>query len=278
MDYGSVRMQRIDRVLRVIAEVREREPRERRLHLVQGLLQIIGGRFAAVVTLSDFRAEGQGRPVDIVMAGHDEPLGSLFSAYRMEGVRINPVMARLMAGRHTGDSPIRVVTRRELVDDAAWYRTPFVAERLRAADTDDGICGVRRRGASGHVRAFTVVRGWGERPFEPEDAALVHVFEAAADDLLDDDAPGWPQPRRPLTPREARVLELLLGGQNEKQFADCLGLSIHTVHQYIKAVFRAFGVSGRAELMAKFIPSRRAWPASRSDAAPRRSAGARDPG
>ena len=58
------------------------------------------------------------------------------------------------------------------------------------------------------------------------------------------------------------MLELLLGGQNEKQFAECLGLSIHTIHQYTKAVFRAFGVSGRAELMAKFIPTRRAWPAN----------------
>ncbi|MCY1059913.1 helix-turn-helix transcriptional regulator [Nannocystis sp. SCPEA4] len=63
--------------------------------------------------------------------------------------------------------------------------------------------------------------------------------------------------RRPLTPREAQVLELLLGGQNEKQLAAHLGLSIHTIHQYTKGVFCAFDVSSRAELKAKFVSPHR---------------------
>ncbi len=262
MNYGSVRMQQVERVLRIIAEVRECDPHERKLHLIQGLLHIVGGRSAAVLNVSDFRAGGRGKPSDIVIATHDESLGRLFSAYQSDGARINPALARLMEMRPAADSPVRVMTRSELIGDADWYRTPFVAEHLRAANVDDGICAVRYRATSGLVRGFAMVRGWGDRPFEPEDAALVHIFTSAADDLFDSDGPGSPRPQRPLTPRESQVLELLLGGQNEKQFAECLGLSIHTIHQYTKAVFRAFGVSGRAELMAKFIPTRRAWPAN----------------
>ncbi|PCC67713.1 regulatory protein, luxR family [Nannocystis exedens] len=255
MNHGSVRIERIERVLRVIAEARECQPAERRSHLVRGLLQVIGGRFATVLNISDFRAGGLGRPCDVLIAGLDEPLERLFAVYRAQGVGMNPALARLMENRPLEQAHVRVAPRRQLVDDAVWYRTPFVAEQLRAADTDDGICAVRYGASAGHVRGFAVVRGWGERPFEPEDAALVHVFTAAADGLLDDEAPVPPRPQRPLTPREARVLELLLGGQTEKQFAEHLGLSIHTIHQYTKAVFRAFGVSGRAELMAKFIPA-----------------------
>lgn len=255
-------MQQVERILRVIAEVRECEPRERKLHLIRGLLHVVGGRSATVLNVSDFRAGGQGKPSDIVIAGRDESLERLFSVYQSQGAHINPGLARLMAMRPAADSPVRVVTRSDLVDDADWYRTPFVAEHLRAADVDDGICAVRYRATSGLVRGFAVVRGWGDRRFEPEDAALVHICTAAADDLFDDDGPGWPRPQRPLTPRETQVLELLLGGQNEKQFAECLGLSVHTIHQYTKAVFRAFGVSGRAALMAKFIPGRRGRAAS----------------
>jgi DNA-binding CsgD family transcriptional regulator len=62
------------------------------------------------------------------------------------------------------------------------------------------------------------------------------------------------QPRRPLSPREREVLDVLLRGHSEKRAADRLGLSSHTVHQYVKRLFRAFGVSSRAELMAGFIP------------------------
>ncbi|MDC0675900.1 helix-turn-helix transcriptional regulator [Nannocystis radixulma] len=261
MNYGSVRTERIEHVLRVIAEVRECAPHERRFHLIRGLLRIVGGRFAALLTLSDFRAGGRGTPRDFVVAGHDESIERLLSLHLAEGACANPAVARLMELRRADDPPVRVATRSELVADADWYRTPFVAEHLRAADADHAIYAARYRASSELVRGFTLVRGWGDRPFEPEDAALVHIFNLAADDLLDDDGPSWPQPRRPLAPREAQVLELLLGGQNEKQLADCLDLSIHTIHQYTKAVFRAFAVSSRAELMAKFIAARRSPPA-----------------
>ena len=264
MNYGSVRMQQVERVLRLVAEARECEPRERRLHLIGGLLKIVGGRFATVLNVSDFRAGGRGRPSDIVIAGCDESIERLFSLYHSEGANINPVLARLMEMRRTDDIVVRVARRRDVTDDADWYGTTFVEEHLRAADLDDGICAVRYWATAGTVRGFAMVRGRGDRPFEPEDAALVHVLKTAADDLLDGDVPGWPRPQRPLTPRETRVLQLLLGGQNEKQFAECLGLSVHTIHQYTKAVFRAFGVSGRAQLMAMFISAHRAWPASPS--------------
>jgi len=56
-----------------------------------------------------------------------------------------------------------------------------------------------------------------------------------------------------LSPRERDVLDVLLRGHSEKHAADQLGLSSHTVHQYVKRLFRAFGVSSRAELMAGFI-------------------------
>lgn len=63
-----------------------------------------------------------------------------------------------------------------------------------------------------------------------------------------------PLPSRPpvvaLPPRHARVLRHLLDGASEKQVAQKLGLSRHTVHEYVKKIYRQLGVGSRAELLA----------------------------
>lgn len=58
-----------------------------------------------------------------------------------------------------------------------------------------------------------------------------------------------------LTPRQHAVLGHLLAGAGEKQIASLLGRSRHTIHRHITALYRRMGVSGRAELMARFIRS-----------------------
>jgi DNA-binding CsgD family transcriptional regulator len=64
--------------------------------------------------------------------------------------------------------------------------------------------------------------------------------------------PGKPsQPS--LGPRLRQTLDLLLAGDAEKQIAGKLGLSQHTIHDYVKAVYRRFGVGSRAELLALWV-------------------------
>ena len=59
--------------------------------------------------------------------------------------------------------------------------------------------------------------------------------------------------RREVFDRVRPVLELLLAGLSEKEAASRLGLSRHTVHEYTKALYRAFGVHSRGELLAQFV-------------------------
>jgi DNA-binding CsgD family transcriptional regulator len=53
-----------------------------------------------------------------------------------------------------------------------------------------------------------------------------------------------------------QTLDCLLEGDSEKQVAVRLGLSRLTVHQYVTSLYRHFGVSSRAELLARFIRNR----------------------
>lgn len=60
-----------------------------------------------------------------------------------------------------------------------------------------------------------------------------------------------------LAPLARRVLRCFLEGDTDKQVAQRLGLTRHTVNGYAKVIFRHFGVGSRAELLARWV--RRGW-------------------
>lgn len=56
-----------------------------------------------------------------------------------------------------------------------------------------------------------------------------------------------------LSPRLRETLKHLLAGDSEKQIAAKLGLSKHTVHVYVKGLYKHFNVYSRGELLAKCL-------------------------
>lgn len=58
---------------------------------------------------------------------------------------------------------------------------------------------------------------------------------------------------QPLSPREIQTAQYLLQGYSEKEFARLMHLSPHTIHTYVKSIYRQFGVSSRAEFTSFFI-------------------------
>jgi DNA-binding CsgD family transcriptional regulator len=59
--------------------------------------------------------------------------------------------------------------------------------------------------------------------------------------------------RPPLSPRQRQTLELLLDGKSEKEIAHRLTISRHTVHVYVKSLYKQFDVCSRAELLARWV-------------------------
>jgi len=56
-----------------------------------------------------------------------------------------------------------------------------------------------------------------------------------------------------LSPRLQQTLARLLKGDSEKQIAFRYGISPHTVHDYVKKLYKRLSVSSRGELMALFV-------------------------
>lgn len=64
---------------------------------------------------------------------------------------------------------------------------------------------------------------------------------------------GFLDGNRKLSPRERDALSGLLAGLSEKAIAAQMGITPRTAHQYVVAIYRAFGVNTRAELMSLWL-------------------------
>ena len=57
-----------------------------------------------------------------------------------------------------------------------------------------------------------------------------------------------------LSPRLRETLRHLMAGDSEKEAAAKMRISRHTLHVYVKLLYRRFEVSSRGELLSKFLP------------------------
>jgi DNA-binding CsgD family transcriptional regulator len=67
---------------------------------------------------------------------------------------------------------------------------------------------------------------------------------------------GFPDPPRlvePLTPREHEVLVLVADGLRNREIAQRLGVSEHTVKFHLAAIFGKLGASSRTEVVRKAL-------------------------
>jgi DNA-binding NarL/FixJ family response regulator len=89
------------------------------------------------------------------------------------------------------------------------------------------------------------------------DRALVHVV-STHDDWLHHYGTHVPAKEKilKLTPRQRQVVSFLLAGHTLKEVAQKLDLSEHTVGDYVKQIYKHFGVSSRAELVVPFYLGR----------------------
>lgn len=98
-------------------------------------------------------------------------------------------------------------------------------------------------------------------PFGPAEYKLIRLLHVELGRLWKLDAIKRAQdPTHDLPPRLQQTLHELLSGSAEKQIAMKLGLSRHTVHNYVKALHKRFDVSSRGELMAKLGNARDFYP------------------
>jgi len=135
----------------------------------------------------------------------------------------------------------------------------------------------RRADASGMLRTLQPLEGSDDMPLDRKRHILARVVRSLGVEVIGTEvaAPVAPAAAQPpasavsgasgtsapsplrtgvaLSPRLAQTFGHLLAGQSEKEVAGALQLSPHTVHVYVKALYRRFNVSSRAELLARHL-------------------------
>lgn len=146
------------------------------------------------------------------------------------------------------EGPVVVRRRPELLDDRTWYGSRWVQDYRRRMRVDSAMYVSCRIGPGDTTMLLGLHRAWGDPEFTIRDASVAELVHAgmrtAYASRQGQDA------FAKLPPHLRGVLDRLLAGDSEKAAAAQLDLSPHTVHQYVKKLYKALGVSSRGELGA----------------------------
>jgi DNA-binding CsgD family transcriptional regulator len=248
---GKLRISDVRKVCRLVGECRDlgRHEEQWRQHSNEGIARLLGARASNGGKINWQRPLGIIHFESSVVTGFTGSEAAVFAPYMRErDPRQDPIFANL--GKVRG----RVVTRcrQELVADRAWYRSVSFNDYRRVVGVDHCIytlCRLRDENAYGLIGLHRAV---GDPPFVVREARLLQLFHEELGRLIGTDLECDSEATR-LSPRLRQTLDCLLNGDSEKQVATRLGLSVPTVHQYVTALYRRFGVSSRGELLARFI-------------------------
>jgi DNA-binding CsgD family transcriptional regulator len=234
----SLRLADVRALLELLAEVRAlgATPAAWRAHLASELSRLCGARAVVSSELLPRPASSPAQrdaatsgscQADVIWYDHarDHTLNDLLPLYGTTFVR----------------------SRSDLASDRNWYRSPLANERFRKHDCDDFILAMCAVPGVGAICSLELFRPWGAARFSEREQALVQLIQHELSRDFRASVQGAPR----LSRRQSQVLELLRRGLSEKQVAAELDVSTHTVHDYVKALYRAHRVASRAELLAK---------------------------
>jgi DNA-binding CsgD family transcriptional regulator len=269
-----LRVQDVCDAYRLIGECRDlgRDPILWHRHLFGGLLRLFGVAQVAGGEGWWVRPQRAVHSVSAYDASFDSCAHDGYVAYlRANGPAADPIFHALQR------TPERLVThtRRQLVSDAAWYRSVVFDSYRRPARVDHQLTSVFQVTDEGATTVIGLLRTIGERDFSPREQELLRFLHGELGPLVGRSLVSAlePSPEK-LPPRLRQTFACLLEGDGEKQVAARLGLSQATVHQYVKALYHRFGVRSRAQLLAHALrrsglePWRRLTPASPLHAGP----------
>jgi DNA-binding CsgD family transcriptional regulator len=237
-------------LVRLIAEVAalNTDHDSAKRHLMDGLATLIDAD-CWIWTLSYLHPEKPPVYASLQDAGFDEErFGDFLQTIEHPGMRklTAPFARELLSGKGEAthlDQRIDPVGRFSARDVDPWWLAADVAPLILSAQPLNDEC-VSLIGLYRHAH----------RPlFSERENRMAHILLTEVPWLH---ATSWQDNgggHAPSLSRSRRlVLNLLLEGHSRKMVADQLNLSIHTVGDYVKDIYRTFGVQSHAELIRRF--------------------------
>jgi len=255
MGSKTLKLSDVRAMFRLIGEIRSLggEPSRWRTHMVRKLRKLLN---AEIVISSEVHVRfipgqardgtGKMRIVDVGWGCDGSDDGHIWQIQTETDARPEEFMLALLPGQSdaeaVGDGSVSVVPTVPLRGGRS-----FVLSQ----------CALPHRGA---VDQLGVHKDDTQEPFTDAQHRLIRLFHQEMGRLWRKDALDTARdPSRELPPRLAQTLAALQAGCSEKEVSNRLGISQHTVHNYVKALHQRLGVSSRGELLAKMPQSKEAF-------------------
>lgn len=147
----------------------------------------------------------------------------------------------------------------QLLSRAEWDGSPDNQEVMRTLGADVVMHSFHRIPSETDVfEGICWFRGKGGNDFEDREIALIELIHSKIASMIGGPLARFDEPMpSKLSQRARNVLVCILEGETDKEVSKRLSISPHTVNHYTKQIFSHFGVSSRAELLARWV--RRGW-------------------
>lgn len=141
--------------------------------------------------------------------------------------------------------------RQQFVPDAVFRKSEAAKAWDRVGFGPVIVCA--RNTLGGEVSSLGIYRRSGADLFTERESRIAHIILSEVAWLHENTFPNHPSEGvSALSPRLRQVLNCLLAGKSRKEIAADLGLSVHTLGDYIKSVYQCFGVRSHPELIRRF--------------------------
>jgi DNA-binding CsgD family transcriptional regulator len=148
--------------------------------------------------------------------------------------------------------PVRFITvrRQDVFTNAEWYAEPIVHHVFKPIGLDANMMSNVMTFSIKRVFGMGIHRAWGDDQFSVADRRLMRFFHAQLARAYRSRLAGpTPSSLVALSSRQLQVVFKLCEGLAEKEVATALGISQHTVHNHVKAIYLALNVTSRGELL-----------------------------
>lgn len=247
-------------VHRLVGEVVECRlvPDRQRARLLDGIVRLFDAEVSSVVRFEEFTPGGAvcvtrqdvggqvHQDLDAVMAhwaGHTGGFDLLKDITIERFTRVQGVAHR----------PI-VCTRRDLMTQEEWLSSSVYRELARHVGLNDMLASTFPMQRPGQVFGMTAQRREDQAVFSPREQLLFSLLnEELCHAYRAGKLTGAGRIEQQLSPRQVELLRMLLLGETPKRIAYKLGLTESTIRTYIRDLYKKIGVSGREELMGRYI-------------------------
>ncbi|MGB7159742.1 MAG: LuxR C-terminal-related transcriptional regulator [Tepidisphaeraceae bacterium] len=241
----------VQAILRLVGGAAELwyQPTLQREFTLDSLCNLLSAKTAVCYVLGDVLTGGENACGPAAYVGLDDAARERFDAFLRTGTPRDPVIDVLAAL----DGRVITLSRPDAVSDDDWYGSEHFAQVRQPLGLDHALYVKIVAASLGRQTIVMLSRPAGESAFTDRDAYLCELClsEMAWPYTPDVD---YTDPRiEALQPRLKKVMRHLLEGDSEKQVALKLGLSPHSVHQYVKQLYAQLEVSSRGELLAQWV-------------------------